>query len=345
MKRFLLLVWLVFPILFGFSQDVSSENPGSRIGGDIPYSIPQTIFVGDKGRLVFPLGSAFAGIEGRVLQGADLGRTEDLTITRVELERRGTSARLLIDFQAYAPGVLELPPLEIASYTFSGLKVTISSILSLDQQGMVLSGPAEPLPAPGTAVMIYGTILGIILLLLGATLGTFWGKTRMGAFLEQLKRRRIIRAMGKNLRRLRSDLDRDGDSTQAGREAETLGVLSSEFRIYLGMFTGTNCRAMVPREFLGLPILPPGAAFSGAALSELFRRCDTLRFSGAGIGRDAVFALMDDFAEFITALEAAEKDRVAAEKARRAAEKKHPQPGSSGKAAVTPAPFPSGGAR
>jgi hypothetical protein len=342
MRRSFLLAWLVFLIPPGFSQDAFSENSGGRTGGDAPYSIPQTIFVGDKGRLVFPLGSAFAGIEGKTLQGAELPRTRDLVISRVELERRGTTARLLIDFQAYTPGIIEIPPLEIASYTFTGLKVTISSILSLEQQGMVLSEPAEPLTAPGTAVMIYGTILGIIFLLLGATVGSFWGKTRFETFLTRLKRRRLMRTMGKNLRRLRSGLVRDTNETasgQDGREAKALGVLSSEFRIYLGMLTGINCRSMVPREFLSLPILPPGEALSGNFLSELFRRCDTLRFSGEGIDRDAVLALVDDFAGFIAAQEAAEKDR-------RAAEKKRPLPGSSGDSMPGPAAvFPSGGVR
>jgi hypothetical protein len=301
-KAFLLLA-LLLPALPCFSQEPSGASSGpARPRGDAPYTIPQTIFVGDKGRLVFPLGSAFAGIEGRVLQGADLSRSRELVISRVELERRGTAARLLVDFQAYAPGLIELPPITIASYTFTGLEVNINSILSVEQQGMVLSGPEEPMAAPGTAVLIYGTIIGIVLLLLGLTLGSFWGKTRLGALADMLRRRRVIRAMGKSLRRLRG-------WNSGGRETETLEALSAEFRNFLGIITGINCRAMVPREFLGLPSLGPGSALSGAALSALFRRCDTLRFSGAGIEREAVAALLDDFQSLIAALADAEKER------------------------------------
>jgi hypothetical protein len=297
MRRFLLLAWLVLPAFPVFSQNGPS-------GDNAPYIIPQTIFVGDKGRLVFPLGFAFAGTEGAVIQGGDLPRSPDLVISRVELERRGAAARLLVDFQAYIPGLILLPPIEIASHIFTGLEVTVSSILSVEQRGMVLSGPAEPLAAPGTAVMIYGIILGIILLLLSLVLGGFWGKTRLRSFSERIRRRRVIRAMGRSLKRLRS-----AGADRADRNRETLETLSREFRTFLGILTGTNCRAMVPREFLVLPALGTGYGLSPSALSELFRHCDTLRFSGTDIEKEAVFNLLEEFRELTGLLDAAEKDR------------------------------------
>ncbi|MDR1597060.1 MAG: hypothetical protein LBR99_05075, partial [Treponema sp.] len=283
MRRLLLLAWLVLPAFPGFPQ----KGPSGVSGDNTPYIIPQTIFVGDKGRLVVPLSSAFAETEGAVIQGADLPRSNDLVISRVELERRGAAARLLVDFQAYVPGLILLPPIEIASHTFTGLEVSVSSILSVEQRGMVLSEPEEPLAAPGTAVMIYGTILGILFLLLALTLGGFWGKTRLSGFTERIRRRRVIRAMGRRLKRLRSA---GADKTDKNREI--LETLSREFRIFLGILMGTNCRAMVPREFLTLPAPGNGYGLSPSALSELFRHCDTLRFSGADIERERVFNLL-----------------------------------------------------
>jgi hypothetical protein len=291
MKR-LLWALLVLPLSPLYPQTFSGE----------PYSIPQTIFVGDRGRLALPLGSAFAGVEAAVVQGPLLPRTRDLVINRVELERRGAAATLLVDFQAYAPGLITLPPIEIASHRFVGLEVTISSILSVEQQGMVLSGPAEPLAAPGTAALIYGAILGLILLLLAAALGSVWGRTRLRYVAERLKRRRIIRAMGRTLKRLRA--------ASPGAGAAVLETLSRDFRSLLGMLTGINCRAMVPSEFLALDGLAAGDSLGPEALADLFRRCDALRFSGEGIERDAVFALLDDFISLAGLLEAAERDRT-----------------------------------
>ena len=191
-----LLVWIILPAFPGFPQD----------GDAAPYLIPQTIFVGDTGRLLFPLKTGDPGGTDAVIQGAGLPRSKDLVINRVEFEHRGTSVRLLVDFQAYAPGRIALPPITIASRTFTGLEVTISSILDLEQRGMVLSEPAGPLAAPGTAALIYGTILGIIVLLLALTLGAFLGKTRLRGFAGRLRRRRVIRAMGRSLRRRQAAL-------------------------------------------------------------------------------------------------------------------------------------------
>jgi hypothetical protein len=288
MKRFLLLL-LALPVFPVFSQTVPGE----------PYLIPQTVFVGDKGRLALPLGSAFAGAEAAVIQGAALPRTRDLVINRVELERRGAAATLLVDFQAYVPGLITLPPIEIASHTFAGLEVTIRSILPVEPQGMILSGPAEPLAAPGTAALIYGSILGIILMLLALTLGSVWGRTRLRYFVERLRRQWVIRAMGRTLKRLRA--------VSPGRDSEIPAILSRDFRVLLGIFTGINCQAMVPSEFLSLDNL--GGAARPEAVADLFRRCDTLRFSGRGIERDAALALLDEFKNLAVLLGAAEKDK------------------------------------
>ncbi|GHV75358.1 hypothetical protein AGMMS49942_01790 [Spirochaetia bacterium] len=301
MRYVLLLAWLILPVFPVFPQD-----------GDAPYLIPRKIFVGDKGRLVFPLGhDTDISAIGAVIQGADLPQSRDLIISRVEVEQRGASVRLLVDFQAFTPGRIPLPPIKIAlngvSHTFTGLEVTVSSILQVEQRGMVLSGPLEPLAAPGTAALIYGTVLGIILLVLVLTLGGFWGKIRVKDFAERWRRRRVIRAMERNIKRLQSALA--GAEAGVGREGQILETLSGEFRTCLGILTGINCRAMVPREFLSLPALGGPLALSPAALSELFRRCDILRFSGAGIEPAVVRKLLDEFKEMTFLLALAEKER------------------------------------
>jgi hypothetical protein len=318
MRRPVLLLVIIFlaPTLSVFSQDGG--------GGNTPFLIPQTVFVGDRGRLVFPLGSAFSGVENRVIQGIEnLPQSRDLMIHRVELARRGNSSQLIIDFQAYVPGQVKLPPIEIASYTFADLEVPISSILGAsDQRNLVLSGPADPLAAPGTAMMIYGTILFLILGLLVLTLGRFWGRTRFLTLRERFKRRQIIRAMGKTLKRLRNGLLKEKDSLSAGgklitdaesgREKEVLTELSREFRIYLGLLTGANCRAMVPREFLSLPSLGGGNYLAGDFISSLFRGCDTLRFSGGSVEKEPALELLGDFKKLTDALDKAERDKTTA---------------------------------
>jgi hypothetical protein len=242
-----------------------------------------------------------------------LPRTEDLVLSRVELESRGPGPRLLIDFIAYAPGIIDVPPIEIASFTFRDLRVEIASILAGEDGSLALSGPAPLLPAPGTAALIYGTVFGIILLILGAALGGLWGIPGLRRFWEKVKRRRLIASMKKILGQLRNSQAKRGP----GGEGEILARLSAEFRSFLCFLTGTNCRVLVPREFLFMPVPIPGAkggeaaadsgVLSGRFLRDFFSRCDTLRFSGMAIGGEDVYGLLDEAGAFIKALEAAEK--------------------------------------
>jgi hypothetical protein len=190
-----------------------------------------------------------------------------------------------------------------------GLELTISSILDSEPRGMVLSGPAPPLSAPGTAVLIYGTILGLIVFFLLAVLGKFWILPRLRGLGTRFRRRRMIRSMGRILRRLRNTLVKD----KSGAGAEVLRRVSQDFRTFLGFFASVNCRAMVPREFLGLSSLTgfpegPGQALSGEFLCDIFLRCDTLRFGGGRIEGAEVIGILDDCKRFTDALDRRERE-------------------------------------
>jgi hypothetical protein len=95
-----------------------------------------------------------------------------------------------------------------------------------------------------------------------------------------------------------------------------LNFLAGEFRIFLSLFTGENCRAMTAGEFSrssplgewGAGDSPLGADFLGA----FFRRCDNLRFSGAGISSGELLDILGNLRLFIEALNAAFFERRSA---------------------------------
>jgi hypothetical protein len=261
---------------------------------DAAYQIPQAIFVGDSGRLVLPLGSAMAGIENTVLMIQDeLPNTHDLIISRIEIENRGGNPRLIVDFKAFTPGVVALPPIEIAGFTFTDLEVTVASILEAGGNALVLSGPAPPLTVPGTMGMIYGIILGIAVFIAALVLLIVKGGPAFRRWRERFSRRHVIRSMGKVLRYLRNILDKEGLKGAPG----VLDRLSDEFKTFLIFFTGMNCRAMTGEEFLSLSSLT--AEPSGPFLRDFFRRCEALRFSGVEIRPGDVTALLNQVRDFI----------------------------------------------
>jgi hypothetical protein len=266
-----------------------------------PYLIPQTVFVGDRGRLVVPLGQAFIGAGAFVREAAEeLPRAEDIVITRMELEHRNGNARLLIDFIPYAPGILPLPPLAIpvpgGDLELTGLEAAIASILG--PQEASLSNPAPPLAAPGAAVIMYGTAAGILAFLFLCAGVTVWLRRNFASVWEALRRRRLLRAMVRFLKRLSSECQADKNKNQG----ELLSLLSVEFREFLSLFTGINCRALTAGEFSGF-------AFYPVFLCAFFRRCDTLRFSGKPIEAQDLRAVLTELVSFIETLIRSEKER------------------------------------
>jgi hypothetical protein len=232
-----------------------------------------------------------------------LPQLRDLTITRVELETREETPRLLVDFVAFVPGTIELPPLEIASLRFEGLRVHIASILEAEGNSRVLSGPAAALAAPGTAALIYGAVFGFLAAALLLVYGGIRGIPGLKRRLRLFRRRRVIRSMDRVLRQLRNRLLK----APPGGEEEVLTRLSGEFRVFLGFFLGMNCRSMTAGEFRSLLPGEPGSPLSGLFLCDLLRRCDAQRFSGEAPSPEAAISLLDGAGAFTAALDRAER--------------------------------------
>lgn len=291
------------------------------------YLIPQTVYVGDRAALVIPLEYP---PRSEVLRAGETPVLPDLVIHRIELESRGERGRLLIDFTAYAPGLLELPPFEIGGRSFTGLHIEIASILGSGEETAVFSPPAAPLAVPGTGFLIYGTMTGMILLILGVLGALLWVPRRMAGWLKNRRRKGLIASLAGMERRLRRELIR-GNTTASQRE-ERLNFLAGEFRSFLSLFTGENCRAMTAGEFFrfsplelccALRLNPqcrrlpdeggPGDSPLGAEfLGNFFRRCDNLRFSGAGISTEDLLDILGNLKLVIEALNAAMIDRRSA---------------------------------
>ena len=271
------------------------------------FLVPQTVYVGDRAVLTLPLTAPLVmgdiTLDSRAL--AFLSSPE-LDIHRVVLENRPPGSRLVIEFTAFAPGLLELPPIEIGGQSFSGINVEISSILD-GSDATVLSSPLPPLSIPGTSFFIYGTITGLILLLLLVLLMVFWGRLNFSKIAARWKRLRLIAAMAKIEKRLAKILD-------SGDKWAILDKLSTEFRIFLSLFTGENCRAMTAGEFGRLPFpesfagMPPewGSGF----LKRFFMRCDDFRFGGGKITSADIAPLLTELRQFLDALNSAVRSKT-----------------------------------
>ena len=314
---------LFFPGSFLAAQNSSPKEDLSRM--ETPFLMPQTIFVGDSGRLVVPLGQAFSGAEPFVMAGG-FPETPELELKTIELELRGGMARLFIDFVPYVPGTITLPPLsflpEAALKALSGLEIHVTSIL--DSSNTVLSDPASPLTIPGTSVLVYGTIIPLIFFVFFVIGTSLWGRRNFKEIWERFRRRHLIKSMMKFLRRLKHE------SFDENKESPMfyLNLLSGEFREFLSFFTGVNCRSLTAGEFLylslGYEAMEAGSeeAREGRFIKEddrrflkpvflcdLFHTWDKLRFCGRDVDRVDLFLALKETGNFITALDMAEKEK------------------------------------
>jgi hypothetical protein len=280
--RFCFIVCILLCIT-AFAQDWQHTN---KYGA---YMVPSKVYVGDRASLMLPL-SGIAGHEE--INARLIPSSLDIDIHHAALERRPGGSFLKIEFSAYTPGILELPPFEIGGKIFSGVTVEISSILEPDESGMVLSGPALPLAIPGTSFLIYGTISAGILLMLLIIWVLFRGRAQMKGWLAVLKRRWLLISMLDTEKRLRKALAK-GTACRS-----ILDVLSTEFRNFLACFTGENCRAMTAVEIGRLGSSMPDSEFLG----KFFSRCDGIRFSGDKINSNEILAMLGDLRGFLGAL-------------------------------------------
>jgi hypothetical protein len=257
------------------------------------HMIPPKVYIGDRASLVLPLpGSTDNDVE---IPYAMIPPSQDIDIFRVVLERRPGGSRLVVEFSAYIPGLLELPLLEIGGEIFGGLTIEISSILDSGVSGTILSGPALPLAVPGTSFLVYGTIGAVLLLVLLALWVLFWGRGRMNTWIKTWRRRRLLVSMLLIEKRLRKTLIRGNP------KREILDTLSGEFRSFLAWYTGENCRAMTASEFGGSLELSNGLP-KNEFLGSFFNRCDSLRFSGGKIIEDDALTIFDDLKHYLAGI-------------------------------------------
>jgi len=256
--------------------------------------IPSKVYVGDRASLALPLPGIVAGAK----INTEISALPDMIIHHVSLERRPGGSLLIVEFSAYTPGVLELPPIDIAGEIFSGLKVEISSILAADESDKVLSGPTLPLAIPGTSLLIYGTMSGAILLMLLAIWGMIWGRRRIEGWLAAWKRRRLLVSMLGTEKRLRKAL------AKGVPRRDILDILSTEFRVFLSSLTGENFRAMTPGEIGRLEDLGEGEGMNRQFLGGFFSHCDEIRFSGGEIGNEQTLAMLGDLRRFLAGITA-----------------------------------------
>ena len=300
--------WFVVSILLLINVNIYSQNNGA-------YLIPRQIYVGDPAVLVLPLPAAAQNSDDIILTDeSDFPSHENIDFHRIILERRISGTRLIVEFTAFTPGVQLLPAIEIGGEIFSGLSVTVNSIIE-GRSDRILSGTASTLAMPGTALMLYGSMAALVILLTASIWFVVKGRIVLRDLRERWKRLRLFSGMRKAERKLRRGV------LKGIEKRFILDKLSDETRNFLSILTEKNCRSMTAREFETLPIQitqennPPDEP-AEVRFGDFFQKCDKYRFSGISAGEREIMQLLDDLREYVDLLEIArKKEKQSGEKA------------------------------
>jgi hypothetical protein len=282
MKKYAPLILIFFLCSGAFTQDGS-------------FLIPRKIFVGDKAVFIMPLQGAGLNLEDITLThlSPNFPSHEYIDFHRIILEQRINASRLMIEFTAFVPGVIELPAIEIGENFFSGLSITVDSIIE-NNSSLTLSGPAPNLAMPGTALLFYGTIAGLIFLILFTIWFILKGRSFLKKYGEIFKRWKLFYSMKLMEKRFHKFVLKGEDKRLI------LDKISEQFRVFLSSLTGKNCRSMTAHEFEANSF---NTQLEPLALGKFFKSCDELRFSGSGVNTQDILNLLADIRGFIKTLE------------------------------------------
>jgi hypothetical protein len=211
----------------------------------------------------------------------------------------------LIDFTPFATGTLYIPALEHlfqdGADSIPLLTIQVASILSASN--WALSEPASPLSVPGTSLLVYGSGVLVLIVLSAGIAFSFMGPRFFREFWDRLLRRYRLYMMARFIRRLKQECSQNKNIDPAN----FLTLLSAKWREFLSLFTGFNCRSLTAGEFLALPL--EDTALDPGCLCKLFRKWDTLRFSGRGMEIADLLEALDEVNTLIAVLNKAEKEK------------------------------------
>jgi hypothetical protein len=258
----------------------------------IPYQIPQTIYVGDNGKLVYPLDGFFLNKEDALIPLDNIPQNDEIVLHRIELSK----GNLIIDFQAFRTGIISLPPIRIDGEVLTDMNIKISSLI--DVMGAPELSPAEtPMNAPGILLIIALAVLIILAFIALILFLSLYGVTFLLRINRFMQKRHATQLTKKTIKKIKKRLSRK----LIGFD-EAVAAAARELRLFLNRYCTIDCNSFVPSEFLTMKLdenLMPDKKYSPKYFCDFFTRCDVIRFSGRSIPAETAHGIINEVEEFV----------------------------------------------
>lgn len=264
------------------------------------YQIPSVVYIGDVAKLVFPLDDFFLHIQNLQTHWEQT-KEQRAELDIISVEADPILKALVVQFQAWKPGVIVLPPITIGGEELAGLRLTISSYLSREEVPLVLAPQEGPLVVPGTFWLLFAAALAGVILILAALFIILYSKGAYKMILESAKIYKPKRRIMRNVQKFRKKLEKGKIGNM-----DFLAALCVEFRSFVGLVYAIDCGALTSGEFEALDITERGrlAAFLSGA--------DALRFCGKEPHKDQTLVFAGTLLEEVDSICAAAAQRASA---------------------------------
>jgi hypothetical protein len=279
-------------MFFIFLCSVQAQS-NSKITG--PYQVPTTIYIGDRGKLIFPLDRFFNTVNNADALNIKIPNkidSDDIIINKIEYDKLKT--RLIIDFQCFRTGIVRLPPITFGNNVLDGMEVNIASLLDSGNSSFILHPHIEPLAARGTIWLISLSLLCAVIIIFVIFIVITNGKKILVLVRDNLKYKYFIFLFDHNIKHMNKNAEKGKINY-----SEMLSFLSVEFRKFLSRFLVLPCVSMVPEEFLQIDIPALAPSNRKEFLYNFFSQCDSLRFSGDNITAESVNRVIEEARSFI----------------------------------------------
>ena len=261
---------LVFTVFFIVAAGVSADGRYTVEG--IRF-IPPAYYVGDRVELRAQVRSSGARIAvPREFPEISWGEFHDARV-----QTREGSAEISVFFTAYQIGGQAIPPLVCGDVILEGLSV---SIRSLTEEGF--RDPAPPrgsLLLPSTRLVIAAAAGVLVALPIAVLFGVF----RLRPWLKKMVRRYRERKPYRRLRRELAELSLR--ATEMDSRGFYIGLLDA-VKLYMHTRCESGCVALTTRELGSYFERRFGDSPDKAALLDIFRFGDEVKFGGRGSGRE-----------------------------------------------------------
>lgn len=252
---------------------------------------PKEFFVGDHVFLYFCLPKGFTYKDFSIEK---IKQDTSMTINDVSIIKINDKSYIKIDFVPWEAGEINFPSLKEIGINFEFPSIHVSSILDLDKNA-TLQEARPPLLLPGTTYLIYGYVIGFIIVCFLLTSLIIWLRKKRKSIINKLSQKYAILIFHFTLKRLEAKLKKKMNNTDVEIRKTWIKKHEISFRLFLSSIyeSKDNWDSFTYNEIIELIKEPNGEILN--LIDSIFENLSLVRFANIDDERIEKKIIKDSF--------------------------------------------------